>query len=299
MSEDQPRTVDEHGIPSEAISAQEQLDRWVAGSPVHRVDENGLGECCPDFSCCRPSLLSPPQERQAFRDAGPAGRERMLTGFLGRHVQSENVHVVGATSGLPGSEPVNAPWFDAKGCGPSDLMLQLQDLSPLAALSPGPNAGRSLGIRIRANDHNQAPILHSPLAGAMVDSGFMLQTEQVDALHAELGAWLAAGRPSVESEAMDEIVETFLQGNLALSELPVETRRSIANAVLYETVRGAALRALTKLRSTERAAISDVGIERAAHHAATMVVDEMSNPTSAKGMAVLRRADHLVTLRVK
>ena len=66
------------------MSDQEQLDGWLAGKPEHRQRETGTGgECCPDFSCCRPSLLQPYDVRQAFVAADERGRERFLFAFLG------------------------------------------------------------------------------------------------------------------------------------------------------------------------------------------------------------------------
>ena len=61
------------------MTPQEQLDLWVDGNPKC---PNDRGECCPDFSCCHPNLLSPIEMRRMFRDC-PERREAMLFGFLG------------------------------------------------------------------------------------------------------------------------------------------------------------------------------------------------------------------------
>jgi hypothetical protein len=52
----------------------EQLAAWVAGKPVHNVIRD---ECCPDFSCCRPDLLWPEQQRKLFASR-PDLQEQML-----------------------------------------------------------------------------------------------------------------------------------------------------------------------------------------------------------------------------
>ena len=61
------------------MTPAQQLKRWVAGRPQC---PNSRGECCPDFSCCRPKLLWPESQRVAFRDASQEVRERMMLGAL-------------------------------------------------------------------------------------------------------------------------------------------------------------------------------------------------------------------------
>lgn len=67
----------------------EQLNKWVAGEPIHN-DE--LEECCPDFSCCQPSLLASEKERRMFRDAYIQSNQdvmdKMLMMFLGAALPS-------------------------------------------------------------------------------------------------------------------------------------------------------------------------------------------------------------------
>ena len=79
----------------EAMTQAEQLRMWVDGDPVHN-DETG--ECCPDFSCCKPELLAPEQEREKFAAATEDQRELMLVMFLGRALGSAGVeaHIAGA-----------------------------------------------------------------------------------------------------------------------------------------------------------------------------------------------------------
>jgi len=62
-----------------------QLALWLEGASVHNTDPD---ECCPDFSCCRPELLAPREERELFLGLFIAGHDRqvqrMLAMFLGR-----------------------------------------------------------------------------------------------------------------------------------------------------------------------------------------------------------------------
>ena len=49
-------------------NAKRQLREWVAGTPVHNplsaCGPHGLGECCPDFSCCFANCMEQdPDER--------------------------------------------------------------------------------------------------------------------------------------------------------------------------------------------------------------------------------------------
>ena len=70
---------------------EHQLREWVAGRPWHnpfnhddtRHDgDTSQGECCPDFSCCQPSLLAPQAAREAFAKADDETRFKMLGMFL-------------------------------------------------------------------------------------------------------------------------------------------------------------------------------------------------------------------------
>ena len=68
----------------EYITNAEQLERWVAGESVHRLDHNLFGgECCPDFSCCKPELLAEETVRKAFAAAPQKERMSYLGHFLG------------------------------------------------------------------------------------------------------------------------------------------------------------------------------------------------------------------------
>lgn len=73
------------------MTSEEQLRRWVAGEPIHRGSLEA-GECCPDFSCCRPELLAPTAERERFARATEGERERMLASFLRKLLEASGVH---------------------------------------------------------------------------------------------------------------------------------------------------------------------------------------------------------------
>lgn len=83
------------------MKPEDQLKLWVKGESVHN-DERG--ECCPDFSCCKPYLLAPEHERKAFLEASQKGDNKtttsMLFEFLGRAFASSKVHVVGYRENL-------------------------------------------------------------------------------------------------------------------------------------------------------------------------------------------------------
>lgn len=82
------------------MTPDEQLRLWVEGNSVHNDDDEG-GECCPDFSCCRPELLAPREIREAFVRAGAAERHKYLYGFLGAALAgyTKRVHVAGQDPG--------------------------------------------------------------------------------------------------------------------------------------------------------------------------------------------------------
>ncbi|OHB67437.1 MAG: hypothetical protein A2V70_03780 [Planctomycetes bacterium RBG_13_63_9] len=67
----------------------EQLLLWLQGKNVHlRSSRRGESfSCCPDFSCCQPSLAQPIAVRRAFVNK-PNERDGMLMRFLGRLVES-------------------------------------------------------------------------------------------------------------------------------------------------------------------------------------------------------------------
>lgn len=79
------------------LSPEEQLAAWVEGRPTC---PNSQGECCPDFSCCRPTLLAPEAVRRAFQTASQDQRERLLLSFLDGVVTDVGV-TVHVTRGRP------------------------------------------------------------------------------------------------------------------------------------------------------------------------------------------------------
>ena len=80
------------------MTSDEQLRAWVEGNPMHR-GQRPDGECVPDFSCCRPSLLQPREIREAFAAADARGRQKFLMSFLGAMIAEAapdtRVHIAG------------------------------------------------------------------------------------------------------------------------------------------------------------------------------------------------------------
>ena len=76
------------------MTPEQQVKAWVEGNPKCPNDN---GECCPDFSCCQPHLLSPEPERIAFAEGDSDLRNKMLPGFLGRAFATlgKKVHIAG------------------------------------------------------------------------------------------------------------------------------------------------------------------------------------------------------------
>lgn len=71
-----------------------QLDQWVDGNSLHDDSKSDGGECCPDFSCCRPELLVSRETRETFRDATDEERAVFLMSFLqaaiAKYLESKN-----------------------------------------------------------------------------------------------------------------------------------------------------------------------------------------------------------------
>lgn len=101
------------------MTPAEQLELWVNGNSVHNhertiilEDKDGSekviqmegGECCPDFSCCKPQLQWPEETRFRFYKARLEGdtdtTDRMLGMALGAAIElatngkGTKVHVV-------------------------------------------------------------------------------------------------------------------------------------------------------------------------------------------------------------
>lgn len=73
------------------MTYEEQVQLWVDGNSVHD------GQCCPDFSCCRPELLAPKEERELFQQLHLTGESTMgmLGMFLGRSLEDKNIYIAG------------------------------------------------------------------------------------------------------------------------------------------------------------------------------------------------------------
>lgn len=84
------------------MTVERQLERWVAGDPVHNSETD---ECCPDFSCCRPDLIWPVEDRRKFAEAyineDSETTHFMCMDALGDLVKSlnEKVHIAGESDG--------------------------------------------------------------------------------------------------------------------------------------------------------------------------------------------------------
>ena len=85
----------------------EQLEAWQRGVAIHQVS-NG-GQCCPDFSCCRPELLAPQDVRDVFVEAYKQGHEdvttRFLMTFLGNAFAESNIYIAGQEASRREIEP--------------------------------------------------------------------------------------------------------------------------------------------------------------------------------------------------
>ena len=78
------------------MTPDEQLAEWVKGNPIHN---NERDECCPDFSCCEPSLLADQRTREVFIEGDYEVRYQMLMMFLSvgcsQMAGSDNIYVAG------------------------------------------------------------------------------------------------------------------------------------------------------------------------------------------------------------
>jgi hypothetical protein len=81
------------------MTTDEQLTLWQQGTSVHMGDKKEGGQCCPDFSCCRPDIHTPQEVRDVYVVAFRSGNEtvtmRLLGEFLGNALASRNVHIAG------------------------------------------------------------------------------------------------------------------------------------------------------------------------------------------------------------
>lgn len=61
------------------ITPAQQLEAWAKGE---NLCPNTMGECCPDFSCCRPAIGWPLEKRAKFVAADQGTREKMMMGAV-------------------------------------------------------------------------------------------------------------------------------------------------------------------------------------------------------------------------
>jgi hypothetical protein len=67
----------------------DQLATWFAGHPEHHGEHGSArSRCVPDFSCCRPEMLSPPEERLRFIEGSKEDRLDMDEVFMRRLMAS-------------------------------------------------------------------------------------------------------------------------------------------------------------------------------------------------------------------
>ncbi|KKN60307.1 hypothetical protein LCGC14_0533570 [marine sediment metagenome] len=81
------------------ITEDEQLQLWVKGKSVH------CDQCCPDFSCCRPELLAPPEVRRAYQVANQKERSKYLGAFLGEAIATYDPKAKVYIAGITEEEP--------------------------------------------------------------------------------------------------------------------------------------------------------------------------------------------------
>lgn len=86
-------------------AANHQLREWAEGRPWHNPWSPGAtepdysrtgGECCPDFSCCAPSMIWASERRYAFVAANDEQREGMLFGALAGLARDHDAYVIGS-----------------------------------------------------------------------------------------------------------------------------------------------------------------------------------------------------------
>lgn len=66
-----------------SITPEKQIERWLLGESIHRDDGTLDGACCPDFSCCMPSLMASDEARAEYARAVRAGERDTEQGMIG------------------------------------------------------------------------------------------------------------------------------------------------------------------------------------------------------------------------
>lgn len=79
-----------------SAEVEDQMLKWVDGESVH-IGTKTEGQCCPDFSCCKPEFLWPKERREFFRDH-PKARSEMLFQSLSALIADtgKNVYLTGS-----------------------------------------------------------------------------------------------------------------------------------------------------------------------------------------------------------
>lgn len=77
------------------MTSEEQLQKWVEGKSIHNENGNKQGgECCPDFSCCKPGLKWPKEKRELFANSDEKTQSGMLMGALRALMDYEEIRKV-------------------------------------------------------------------------------------------------------------------------------------------------------------------------------------------------------------
>lgn len=87
----------DYRIKGDITPEQQELD-WVNGKPSC---PNTSGECCPDFSCCRPNLLWEKKMRDKFHTADQGTRHKMMMLALSALLEDASKKKVHITRGDP------------------------------------------------------------------------------------------------------------------------------------------------------------------------------------------------------
>ena len=71
---------------SDEESIRFQAEQWLEGRPFHNTVRD---ECCPDFSCCVPTLLVSREKREMFLAAENENAGKMGASFLKALLENE------------------------------------------------------------------------------------------------------------------------------------------------------------------------------------------------------------------
>ncbi len=74
-----------------------QLNEWVKDESIHNNVDN---ECCPDFSCCTPDIITSLEIREAFRDVHKKAQAEEFNPDYHPHYDAEMAMLMGFMGGL-------------------------------------------------------------------------------------------------------------------------------------------------------------------------------------------------------